>query len=68
MIFALHPADEKRAIVMMREAFDAGVSIIDLLSEICDYLISQKAEQTHIEKQLERVRALRLGKAELQRK
>jgi hypothetical protein len=45
---------------MMRDAFDSGASIDDVLTAISDYLRAKGPSQEHIDKQLEHARKLKL--------
>lgn len=59
-IFASHPADRARAVDMMREAFNSGASVDDVLSAIREHLISKGAGEEHTEEQLQQARKLKL--------
>jgi hypothetical protein len=56
--FASHPADEKRAKDMIREALGSGVSNHEILNAIRGYLSVQGANREHIEEQAAHARKL----------
>ncbi len=61
LTFASHPLDEARAKTMMKEAFDSGASIEEVLAAISGYLASKGARKKHIEEQLSYARKLKFG-------
>jgi len=56
--FASHPADEKRAKAMIREALAAGASNREVLNAIRVHLATEGARYEHIEKQMPYARKL----------
>ena len=56
--FAAHPAHEKRAKAMIREALGAGASNHDILNAIRAHLATQGARYEHIERQMPYARKL----------
>ena len=56
--FASHPADEKRAKDMIREALGSGASNREILNAIRVHLSVHGANREHIEKQMQYARKL----------
>jgi len=56
--FASHPADEKRAKAMIRDALESGASNKEILNAIRVHLSAHGAGRDHIEKQMPYVRKL----------